>query len=800
MKFRVQTTKLILLSFISSWLFFSIPSFANATKLSDPASPIVETNKLEPVSLQLKWLHQFQFAGYYAAKIKGFYEDEGLDVTIKPRDIFVNNIQQVIDGESEYGIADSMLMLYQAQNAPVSVVSPIFQHSPQVFITLKSSGINSLYDLNGKNIAFYQKDTDGFPLLSMMHHNNVAPNLDRLVIKSGPEMLEKGQVDAYPAYLSNEPFYFLKKGIEINIFNPMNYGVDLYGDLIFTNNNELKNHPKRVAAFKRASIKGWKYALNNKEEIAHYLKNELKVDKTFEHLMYEANVIEEAIGPNSAPIGTLDEGRFEYIKQLFIKHDLIDQKFDVSKGIFKEESRTLILSETEVDWIKAHPTVKVAIDNNWAPFEFVTKEGKYDGIAQDYLGYLNAFTGIKFIPDKSLSWDEAVEGVKNHKLDMFSAVVKTPERSKYVNFTTPYLDFPMIIATIKGENYVSDLSQIKDKTLAVGQNYVAHELLKNNYPELKLLLVENPAKGLEAVSQGRAYAYIDNAAVVAHNIRSLGFSNIQISGETPFKANVSMAIRKDWPELHSIIQKALDSITAETKRNISNRWLKIEYQQEIEWRRVIMLAIPVILFVFVILLYTRRLKSLNSRLQATNQQLTDTQSTLEAANTQLEKLSITDFLTGAYNRNYINHVLESEISLSNRKNTPLSILLMDLDDFKQVNDKYGHLVGDEVLKSVCNNINAQIRVSDALGRWGGEEFILICSATDHNQVEAIATKILKQVTNIKFKEGFTQKISIGIATHSQNEPMLSFVERADNYLYKAKHLGKNQIVSSDNFR
>ena len=100
-----------------------------------------------------------------------------------------------------------------------------------------------------------------------MHHNNVAPNLDRVIIKSGPEILEQRQVQANPACLSNEPYYFLKKGTEINIFNPMNYGIYFYGDLIFTHNRELTNHPKKVAAFKRASVKGWEYALSQKEEI-----------------------------------------------------------------------------------------------------------------------------------------------------------------------------------------------------------------------------------------------------------------------------------------------------------------------------------------------------------------------------------------------------------------------------------------------------------------------------------------------------------------------------------------------------
>lgn len=262
--------------------------------------------ELEKISLQLKWLHQFQFAGFYAAKIKGFYAEEGLDVTIKQRDLLANNIEQIINKESEYGIADSMLMLYQAKGAPVKIVSAIMQHSPQVFMTLSSTGIDSPYDLQNKNIAFYQRDTDGFPLLAMLHQNKIQVNTNRMVIKGDLEMLEKGQVDVYPGYLSNEPFYFYEKGIDINIIRPLNFGVDLYGDLIFTHNDEIKNHPDRVARFKRASIRGWYYALEHKDEIINYLIDELKVEKSYEHLKYEADAIEDAISPKTVPIGTLN--------------------------------------------------------------------------------------------------------------------------------------------------------------------------------------------------------------------------------------------------------------------------------------------------------------------------------------------------------------------------------------------------------------------------------------------------------------------------------------------------------------
>jgi len=122
----------------------------------------------EKVTLQLKWFHQFQFAGYYAAKEKGFYDEVGLDVEIKERDLKFNNIEQVIKGESQYGVADSALFLYKITNEPVVIVAPIFQHSANVLISLKNSGIDSPYDLNNKNISIYANSTDSFTILAML--------------------------------------------------------------------------------------------------------------------------------------------------------------------------------------------------------------------------------------------------------------------------------------------------------------------------------------------------------------------------------------------------------------------------------------------------------------------------------------------------------------------------------------------------------------------------------------------------------------------------------------------------------
>jgi len=749
-------------------------------------------SELEKVSLQLKWLHQFQFAGYYAADIKGFYEEEGLDVTIKERDLFKNNIEQVIQGESEYGIADSMIMLYQARGEPVNIVAPIFQHSPQVFLTLESSQIKRLEDFPGKRVSFYQKDTDGFPLLAMLHQNTIAVDVDRMAIKGSPEILANSTTDVYPAYLSNEPFYFYQKGINIHVFHPMNYGIDLYGDMVFTHHDEIKHHPDRVARFKRATIKGWEYALTHKAEIAQYIKRELKSGKSIEHLLYEADVIESTISASSIPIGTLNEGRLQYIQNLFQKHQLTDKPFDLSKGIYQPEKQALQFSKKEIAWMKKNPVVRVAIDNSWHPIEFVNQHWEYDGLAKDYFDYIHSKTGIQFVPNKHLTWSESVSHIQNGKLDIYGAVIKTPEREKYTDYTLPYLKSPMVIATQKGENYIPSLDIVKNKTLAVVKDYAAQELIESHYPHLKTLLVSNVQEGLHAVAKGKAYGYVDNLAVIGYHIQTEGLSNLQISGETPFKADVSMAIRKDWPELRSIIDKVFQTLDPQKQAELNAKWLQIEYKKEFDWRKAAYIAAPLLLILLVFLFYNRKLRKLNSRLHTTNKTLLHTQSKLKQTNGRLEILSVTDFLTGAYNRQHINRILQIELNRSARYGRTFSVLLIDLDDFKQVNDQYGHLVGDEVLKAVYAQLVSDIRTSDTLGRWGGEEFLVIMPNCEFNDAIEVANKLIMSISNIAFEQEFTQTASIGVAQYQANNTLEILIERADKNLYQAKHNGKNQ--------
>lgn len=745
------------------------------------APPVESHRPLEKVVLQLKWLHQFQFAGYYAAQKEGYFREAGLDVDIRQRDLRKNNIRQVIDGDAQYGVADSILFLYLAKKAPIKIVAPIFQHSPQVFFTLKSSGLDSPYKLGGKRVAFYKQDTDGFATLAMMQQLKVTPLYERIVNKTDPNILVRKEVDVYAGYLTNEAFTLRHEGYDINIINPLNYGIDLYGDMLFTSTKEATEHPDRVKRFKQAVIKGWYYAMSHKKEMVNYiLQNYHLKHKSFAHLMHEANALDNIISQQTVPIGTLDAGRVRFINDLMKQHGLITNNIDIEKGLYREVVTDIQLTHSEVAWIKQHPVVRLAIDDNWAPIEYLDSRRNFQGISASFFNYLAAKTGIEFQPDRNSNWVQAVSKMKKNQLDVFSAAVSTADRRKYARFTEAYVKFPMVVATLDTAAYLSDMKFLNNKLIAVTKDYAAEEDMRRVFPHVKLYQVKNAAEGLRAVSTGKVFGYVDNVAVIGHYIKTQGLTNVKISGEMPFSANIAIGVRKDWPELYHIIQKVLSNMSPEEKSKLINPWMQVSYQTQYQWKQLLVYVVPFLVILIIILIFNAKLRSTRAKLEESNQ--------------KLSKLSMTDYLTGVYNRQYLDQVLETEKQRVDRYRSNLSVMMVDLDFFKRVNDTHGHLVGDKILVTIAELISSSLRSTDIFGRWGGEEFMVICPETDINQACQLAEKLRQKIEQSTFVEGVQQTLSLGVADYRHPEMIKSTVDRADACLYFAKHHGRNQVA------
>ena len=549
-------------------------------------------NANEKIVLQLKWFHQFQFAGYYAAKEKGFYDEVGLNVEIRQRDLKYNNIDEVINGNAQYGVADSILILYRLKQQPVVIVSPIFQHSPSVFISLKKSNISSVYELNNKDILFYPNDTDGFSLLAMIKKFDLDVNLVRERYKDDYMRLINNEVDVMPAYIANEPFLFKEKGYDVNIINPTNYGFDMYGDMLFTNEDEAKNNPIRVEKFKEATLKGWKYALENKEEIIQLINEKYSKEKSIEHLRYEANAIDSLINKDVTPLGYLDQGRIRYISEMYEYYGLTESKIDLNDFLFDEISKKdkkLSLSDEEIKYLKDNPILKVHNFDSLPPYNF-TLNNYPKGFVIDYIQLVGKVLGVKieFIQNKSLK--ESFDMLENNQLDILPNIAINDERKKTIDFTNYSLVNFQISLGVNKQSDIKSLSDLKNKKVSVVENSFLEDILKKEYPNIKLYKTKNTEEAIEAVASNKADAVIHNLSTIEYLINKNWLSNLKTivlkDDNIQTIVPLHLGVKKDNLVLKSILEKANQNISEKDTRNLVDKWLKNSFYEEIKLSQI----------------------------------------------------------------------------------------------------------------------------------------------------------------------------------------------------------------------
>ncbi|NOX25118.1 MAG: transporter substrate-binding domain-containing protein, partial [Deltaproteobacteria bacterium] len=266
----------------------------------------------------------------------------------------------------------------------------------------------------------------------------------------------------------------------------------------------------------------------------------------------------------------------------------------------------LHLSAAEQAWLRAHPVIRVAADPSYAPFEFNNK-GIFRGMSIDYLRAAGKRLGVRFDISTGRSWQAVAAMIKERRLDIFSCVVKTPQRQKYVRFTRPYLSFPVTIFTRYNAPYIAALGELKGKKVAVVRDYYLQDLLKRDYPGILLLPVKNIEAALHRVAAGDAYAFLGNIAAVSFYIHKLGYTNIKVAGESAYRANLSMAVRRDWPQFAPLLQKALDSMSREERNRIYRKWISLRYEKAGNYRYLWQGLAAFLLLLAVIIYWNRRL-------------------------------------------------------------------------------------------------------------------------------------------------------------------------------------------------
>jgi len=299
------------------------------------ASPAwAESQGLEVVNLQLRWHHQFQFAGYYAALEQGYYREAGLDVRIHAGAPGRTPIEEVLSGRAQYGEANSELLYQRLMGKPLVALASIFQHSPSILLARSDSGILSPQDMKGKRVMLIGDITDA-DFQAMFQNEGVA--LATLQIQPSSyniEDLVTGKTDAFNAYLTNEPYYLQQRRVPYTIIDPRRYGIDFYSDILFTTEQELRDHPDRVQAFRKASLKGWEYAMDHPDLIIDLLIDKYGVTKSRAHLIYEATAMRGLILPDLIEIGHMNPSRWRHMADTFVKVGMLQPDYSLEGFLY----------------------------------------------------------------------------------------------------------------------------------------------------------------------------------------------------------------------------------------------------------------------------------------------------------------------------------------------------------------------------------------------------------------------------------------------------------------------------------
>ena len=444
------------------------------------------------------------------------------------------------------------------------------------------------------------------------------------------------------------------------------------------------------------------------------------------------------------------------------------------------------LNDQEQNYLANKSVITFCADPDWMPYEKISNQ-QHQGMTADYFELMRQKTGLNLQLMPTTSWAQSIEFAKSRQCDLFSLAMATPERERYMNFTQPLMSFPLVIATTMDTLFVSNIEEVIDKPIGMVKGYAYSELLKQRYPQINLIETTTLKEGLEKVRKGELYGFIDSLATIGYSLQREYIGELKIAGKFVDSWRLSIGVRNDSPELLSILEKALLQITPEEHQAIYNKWISVIYQESTDYTLIIQIVLFAA-FIFSLLLYHQWTQNKYLR------QLKLAHNEILEKNALLEELSTIDNLTKTYNRHKLNMVLYEQVELFKRYNKPFSIILIDIDLFKSINDQYGHLEGDRILVGVTRAIRQKIRKVDTLGRWGGEEFLIICPSSKLEEATNVAEKIRGTIEQLDFKLLQPTTISLGVSEMQTDDHSDTLLKRADDALYQAKDSGRNCVV------
>ena len=734
---------------------------------------LLNASEKEKVTLYLDWINQFQFAGYYIAKDKGYYSDLGIDVDIVEYSNNDNIITKVTEKSKNYGIGKSSLIVNKFEGKNILLLSSFFQNSPLVLVTLQSSNIKNPKDLINKKVMITKDAKDSIAIKAMIVSQGV--KMDELIIQNHSFNLDdliNGKTDAMACYLSNEPHILKEKNIKYNVLNPYTYGFDFYEGILFTSQKELEENPTRVHNFNQASIKGWEYAFNNIEESAKIIYEKYNSqNKTLEALIYEGNTLKKLSKIDQNLLGNINYQTIDEIKRFYTLLGLNSSNnlFDTQNILF--DKNDILINENERKYLEDN-SFALLVQNNKIPFSFKTMD-ELVGVELDFWNLIS----------KKLSKSFNIEEMINTEfINIFSDSIKgkfiysfeEDTSSKYI-FSDPISKIPIAIATKNSVNYISDLSSLNNIKIGVLKDLKLSKLLKNDYPNITFEEINTINDGINKLNENKIFGLIDNFYTLSHSINQYKSNELKINNSLKYEISMRFQVEKENEKFIQLINKTISILSQKEKNNIFNNYQLISYQEDFDFLYLIQFIVPLLIVLVILIFFNYRLKNevkVRKKIEK-----------------ELSKFANKDSLTNIYNRRKIEELCENELKRSERYNSNLSLIFFDLNDFKLINDLSGHHQGDDVLIKIADVVSNNIRSTDYFGRWGGDEFLIVLPHTDLLQTEKIIRTLENKISEINFnlKENLKVSCSFGLCQYAPKDTLDSLLKKADESMYSIKN-------------
>ncbi|MBL6999200.1 MAG: ABC transporter substrate-binding protein [Gammaproteobacteria bacterium] len=725
---------------------------------------------LEKINLRLVWKHQFQFAGYYMAKEKGFYAQRNLDVTIAELNPVNNNLQAVLSGRADFAVGRSSLLIDKIKGHDIVALFAAFQHSPFMLLTKAFTGIQQPADLAGKRIMIEAETENMGELVSMLVkaglnkddylRQNHSYNIDDLI---------NDHTDAMASYVSNEPYKLIQQGIAYNILHPADYGFEMYSDILYTSGKLLRENPHQVERFYQASIEGWQYAFTNiAETVAVIHRKYNSQNRSREALLFEAQELKRLAFDENKIFGRLLPHRFREMAQVYLLTGAIDQVPGLEDFVYRPPMDSLQLTFEELAYIKNKKSVRLCVQQNWPPYEQIVEQ-KYQGLVSDFIHLIRDKSGLSIKTVQTESSQQAITLTRQGLCDLTS-VASRPQSGDALSASYPYLNIPLTQVS----RDAIEPSKILSGRIGLSTEAPYYEDVLHDYPQIQVIDVGSVLNGLKMLQQGRLDSLIASLAHIRYLMSRHDINNLLINEQAHINWNPGFLINAQQPLLGSILNKSIELISKQDHDRIMSRWVVPLPGGSISVTTFWVLMASA--FIIVLFVMYRHFKALiRSRI--------------------LQELADTDQLTGIANRRKTLNAIENFCQMANRYGYNFSLIFFDIDDFKEINDEYGHAVGDRVLCQLSELVNRQTRKTDTFGRWGGEEFILACPHADLAETEQKARLIQKKLSTFNFKLARPVSCSFGITEYLKHESVDDFIRRADRAMYQAKQSGKDCIHS-----